>query len=61
MRGYGLASVCDVLALNLLAVQTRWYAFQFMMQELSDDLEAMHGSMATVLKMLPNALAARNV
>jgi len=32
-----------------------------MMQELSDDLEAMHSSMATVLKMLPNALAARNV
>jgi hypothetical protein len=43
------------------AMQTRWYAFQFTMQELSDDLETMHRSMATVLKMLPNALAARHV
>jgi len=45
---------------GFIGMQTRWYAFQFMMQELSDDLEAMHRCMATVLKMLPNALAARN-
>ena len=44
-----------------MSLQIRWSSFQFMMQELSDELEALHRSMATVLKMLPNALAARHI
>ena len=42
------------------APQIRWFSFQFIMQQLADELEEMHRAEAIVLKMLPNALKARH-
>ena len=48
-----MISLCCVL-------QIRWFSFQFIMQQLADELEEMHRAEAIVLKMLPNALKARH-
>ncbi len=35
--------------------QVRWYSFQFLMEELAEELEEMHEILSTLLSKLPTA------
>ena len=35
--------------------QVRWYSFQFLMEELAEELEEMHAILSTLLSKLPTA------
>lgn len=39
------------------AVQMRWHAFQFMMQQLDDELHSLHANLCLVLARYPRAEA----
>ena len=46
--------LCHIIANSLRCVrQVRWYSFQFLCQQLSDELLDMHERMAAVLSALP--------
>ena len=46
---------CSTLSDNILSasLQVRWYSFQFLMEELAEELEEMHAVLGDLLTNLP--------